>query len=279
MDDATVAPVKPKYIILDACVAAAHYVPESAARYGRLAERARLLVEGFGKPGVCDQRLLIPAFCIPEVFSIFAKYRFGKWNTHVKQPIDDLSYWRARLRFRNDIHNGRVIQQVELSRYVILATDLISPIDHHYEYYRSRKNKVRKVPMGAFDHCLIAVGIDLVKCRGHENVLIATADRRLGHILGKARKIKKQSAAKLGLIRTAKDLGLTWGPKIYPRVINLATARDVDLAQAFGVWPPPNTDKAYSITTSVSKLNQTQENELVTIYRKVTKGAITKTCG
>jgi hypothetical protein len=274
-DSQTQKPGK-KYIVLDSCVVAAHYIPESASRYARLAERASLLISAAGGPVRADQRLLIPAFCIPEVFSIFAKYRFGKWNTHVKNnTIDDLAYWKARLRFRNDIHNGKVIQQIALSRYIILATDLISPIDHHYEYYRSRTKKIRKVPMGAFDHSLIATGIDLVKCRGHNNVLIATADRRLGHILGRARKVRRNSAAKLGLIRTAKDLGLRWGPDIYPEVVNLATAKDVDLIRAFGEWPPAAKPALQTSppdpSRKVPKLTQKQEQSLIKIYRGVTQ--------
>ncbi|MHC4746959.1 MAG: hypothetical protein ACYS18_06525 [Planctomycetota bacterium] len=260
-----------KYILVDACVLAAYYMPESGARFTHLAERATILINGIKNNPSCDSRLLIPSVCIPEVFSIFSKFRFGKGNPHVKKTVNDLRYWRARLDFHNDIHNGKYIQQLELSRYHILATDLISPIDHHYEYYRSRNpsKKRRKVPMGAFDHTIIGMGIDLVKCRGLDNVIIVTSDRRLGHILDKTRRVPRKTAARLGLLRIAKDLGLKWGPHIYPEVVNIATARETLLGEIFGEWPIKILKREKP--KSSLPLTSRQKEELISIYNRVTK--------
>jgi hypothetical protein len=255
------------YLILDASVVASYYVPESGDRFKYLSDRIRVLMEAVKTSRSGNRRLLIPSVCIPEVFSIFSKYRFGSWNPQVKRTINDISYWRARLQFHNDIHNGRHIQQLDLSRYHILATDLISPVDHYYEYYRQHARKLNKRPMGASDHMIIAMGIDLVKTRGRECVLIVTADRRMGHIIERAKSIKRKSAAKLGLLKTAQDLGLRYGPDIYPRVLNLATARTSELIAAFGEWPLSTPELPKVART---KLAPPQKEELIRLYRRVT---------
>jgi len=257
-----------KYILVDACVVASYYVTASGNRFKHLAGRAYALIEGVKSDALRTRRLLLPNICIPEVFGIFAKYRFGRWNTQVPNTINDLQYWRARLDFHNDIHNGRHIQQLELSRYHILATDLISPVDHHYEYYRGRGRRIRKTPMGAFDHTIIGMAISLVKSRGKERVLLVTADRRMGHILERAKTIKRKSAARLGLLKTAKDLGLEYGPDIYPDAVNLATASTPHLQEALGEWPLPVQKEGKA---ERRRLTRSQEDELIRLYRHVTE--------
>jgi len=256
----------PKYLLVDSCVVATYYIPESA-RHAKLPERARILIESIGRDSSGRRVLLIPNFCIGEVFGVFAKYRFGKWNKQVKKRIDDIQYRLVRLRFHNDIHNGMLFQQYELSRYHILAADLISTVDHKYEYYRSRRKKNRKIPMGTFDHLIIAMGIELVKSRGWENVLLVTADHRLAHITGKATRVKRASAATLGLIRIASDLGLEYGPRIYPRVLNIATAGRARLQECLGEWPI----LAGSVREDekTDRLSELHKEKLVTLYRRL----------
>jgi hypothetical protein len=80
--------------------------------------------------------LYIPNFCIAEVFSVFAKHAFGKWNRHVKKKkgtIDKRVYKSLVRQFGSDIHNGAFLNQYELSRYHILGIDLVAPVDHHYQ--------------------------------------------------------------------------------------------------------------------------------------------------
>lgn len=257
-----------EYLMLDSCVVAAYYVPRSAARFRHLANRAKLLMDSTKHDLPICRRLLIPNICIGEVFSTFAKYRFASWNPQVPTPIGDVTYWRARQDFHNDIHNGRMLQQYELSRYHVLACDLISPVDHAYEFYRSRGKKKRKIPMGAFDHLFIAIGIELVKTRGWDNVLLVTADRRLGHILTRASKLTRTKAARLGLLKTASDLGLEFGPRLYPRVLNLATCTERELCESFAQWPPisgPAADRAPR-----PRLTDPQRQVLVRLYRRLT---------
>jgi len=261
------ATANPQFLLLDSCVIAAYYIPESASRTAmkKLPQRAKELVQFAKTDGAKRRRLLVPNFCIGEVYSTFAKYHYGKWNRQVKKPVDYVAYWGARIRFKNDLHNGILFQQYELSRYHILACDLISPVDHKYEFYRGKRKQ--KKPMGAFDHLFIAMGIELAKTRGRENVLLVTADRRLGDILDRAKQIKRRSAAKLGLVRIALDLGMEYGPSIYPQVVNLATATNKELKDAFGTWPltipaQPNAKKR-------PRLSEKQKDELIRLYRRL----------
>ncbi|MDP6054796.1 MAG: hypothetical protein QF879_20835, partial [Candidatus Latescibacteria bacterium] len=96
--------------------------------------------------------------------------------------------------------------------------------------------------MGAYDHTVIAMGIQFVKNRGRGNVVILTSDNRMNDILARVKSIINKEASKLGLIRVARDLGLTYSPDIYPEVINIAKCSDAVLRGAFGEWPLPSHD-------------------------------------
>lgn len=66
-----------------------------------------------------------------------------------------------------------------------------------------------------------------------------TADHRLADILIRATSVKRNTAEKLELLKTAKKLGLEYGKNVYPRVINLAKTTKNELKEFFGVWPLP----------------------------------------
>ena len=152
----------PKYVIIDSCVIASYYVSESSHRYPEVAERARIIVNHVKSKAGSEIRLVVPNICIPEIFGIFSKYRYGSWNRHVKgHQINDITYWTAKLNCRNDLHHSKVFHQVGISRYNILATDLISPPDHFYHEKKRTNPKRDNYPMSAYDHTIIGVGIQL----------------------------------------------------------------------------------------------------------------------
>src|SRR5260370_33369472 len=69
-----------RYILVDACVAAAAYAP-STTRSSLLTARAKTLISGASTQ--CDPQFLIPNFCIAETFAVFEKYRLQpSWNRH-----------------------------------------------------------------------------------------------------------------------------------------------------------------------------------------------------
>lgn len=227
------------YGLLDANITAAYYLARSM-RSANVVERIRVIVDSVRTKG-SDHFLYIPNICIAETFSVLMKYAFGKWNWQVKRAgpgtIDKRVYRRLIRQFQHDIHNGRVLYQYELSRYHILAQDLVAPIDHYYQHTRGPK---RHVPMGTFDHLYIAMGIHLAHIHGPDNVVLLTADDRIADIVGKCHKGIPANVVRKLKLEIAEDVtGRKFGPKLFPRCLNLKTATRAQLVEVFGGWPLP----------------------------------------
>jgi len=232
-------------VLLDANLVAGYYLPESLSSVSArpLIKNIIDAVKNGGSPEIF---LYIPNLCIPEVLAVFARYFFATWDRQVKKnlskKLNKADYEEILGQFRSDLHNGKLLNQVELNQYHILATHLISPVDANYQYYRKRTNqklKRSKKMMGAADHTVIGMGINLSRIHGRDNFAILTADHRLADILIRATSVPHNTAKKLGLLETAKELGIEYGKYIYPRVINLAKITKKELKDFFGVWPLP----------------------------------------
>ena len=241
----TISTVHRRFVLLDANIVAGYYLPESLSQVGARAH-IKNLIDAVRNGGATEILLYIPSICVPEVFAVFARYFFAVWDKQVKKNLlkklkkDD--YESIISQFRNDLHNGKLLNQVDLNPYHILATRLISPVDANYEYYRNRKNqkvKKNKKMMGAADHSIIGMGINLSKIHGKDKFSILTADHRLADILTRATSVPRNTAEKLGLFEAAKKLGLEYGKNIYPQVINLAKTTKNELKEFFGAWPLP----------------------------------------
>jgi len=237
--------IQRRFVLLDANIVAGYYLPESLESV-QAKKRIKNIIDAVRNGGTLEVLLFIPNLCIPEVFAVFAKYGFAIWERSVKRNlpkgIKKTRYKEIRENFRSDLHRGSLLQPIELNRYHILAADLISPVDANFEYYRNRQNrktKRYKKMMGAADHTIIGMGINLSKIHGRNNFAILTADRRLADILTRANSVNKNTAKRLGLVKTAQELGLEYGANIYPYVINLANATKNELRRFFGVWPLP----------------------------------------
>jgi hypothetical protein len=225
-----------KYLLLDANVTAAYYLPRSTSS-SKVRERIELLLNSV-RSGNYKFFLYIPNFCIAEVFSVFAKHAFGKWNPHVRRigTIDKRIFRSLSDQFAKDIHNARFIYQYELSRYHILGIDLIAPIDHYYQI--TRGNTQRHIPMGTFDHLIIAMGVHLAHIHGQDKVVIVSADERLTKVLSRCRTpLSRTIAKKLRLDRAHQVTGKRFSPDIFPSHVNLKTATQSELETAFGEWP------------------------------------------
>ena len=234
-----------RFVLLDANIIAGYYLPESLNSI-RARPHVQNIIDSVRNQGAPEVFLYIPDICIPEVFAVFSRYFFATWDKHVKKKLSSklkrTDYDEILKKFRNDLHYGALLYQIELNRYHILATDLISPVDAYYQHYRTRSNakkRKRKHMMGATDHTIIGMGINLSKIHGRDNFAILTADHRLSDILIRATSVKRNTAEKLGLLETAKKLGLNYGKNIYPSVINLAKTTKNELKDFFGVWPLP----------------------------------------
>jgi len=233
-----------RFCLLDANLVAGYYLPESL-KSERARHRIKTIIESIRKGACPEVFLYVPNFCIAEIFSVFARYCWATWDGSVKKNLpgglDQRKYNSICRKFHQDIHNGVVLQQVELNRYHVLATDLINPVDAHYQYHRHHPGgkRYRKQMMSAADHLIIGMGIHLAKIHSRKNFAILTADHRLANILDRAKSVKPNMAQRLGLVDKAQALGLEYGPDIYPQVFHLGKTRDTDLAEYFGEWPLP----------------------------------------
>jgi hypothetical protein len=226
-----------RYALLDANVVAGYFIPTAVSPKAH--KRGTVLVEAVRNRAVDDVVLYIPNVCIPEVFGVFAKYAYGHWNRQVKKTIHGTRYRTICNCFHEHLRHGAVYHQYELNRYHVLATDLISPVDHRFRISRDRKSKKNVRPMGATDHLIVAMGMVLSRIHGRENVILLTTDGRMVKAVERAANMNRNTARSMGLPERATSLGYTWGPKMYPQVINLTHAADRQLKDFFGEWPLP----------------------------------------
>jgi hypothetical protein len=231
------------YALLDANVTAGYYLARSLN--SQVAQKRITSIIDSVRTGGSKHFFYIPNICIAETFSVFMKHAFGKWNPHLKhkKTIDKRVYEHLVQQFQKDIHNGRVLYQYELSRYHILAINLVAPIDHYFQHTRGKKR--RHVPMGTFDHLYVAMGIHLAHIHGPENVVLLTADDRVANIVGRCQHgIAPNTVRKLKLKIAQEVTGRTFSPALFPRCLNLKTATRTELKEVFGAWPLPIIGKA-----------------------------------
>jgi hypothetical protein len=189
-----------------------------------------------------DTQFYVPNIAVAETFTAFDRACYSKWDNKTGKKfggkgktLDTRRFKTARDSFRRDIHNGALFYQYDLSRYHILALDLVSPIDKHRKFYRT--NNV--MSMGASDLLIGGMAIHLSKLLGKENFCLISTDRRMNAIFCKAPyKLKENTITKLELDKAAKELGFhEWTPNIYPNVLDPARCSEQELKKVFGHWP------------------------------------------
>lgn len=224
------------YILLDANVTAGYYLPRSL-NSKRAATRIENLIDSV-RSGEKDHFFYIPNFCIVEALGVFMKHAYGRWNPHLKgkKTIDKRVYEGLVAQFEKDIHHGRFLYHYELSRYHILGVNLVAPVDHYFQVSRGKRR--RHAPMGAFDHLIISMGIELVRIHGADNVVLVSADDRLCAVLDKCcGGIKANTIRRLKLNIAERVTGKKFSPTLFPRGLNLKSATKAELAAVFGTWP------------------------------------------
>jgi len=187
-------------------------------------------------------QLFVPDFCIVETYNVFSKWRFGERILPGGKHICKKRYQEVRELFHEDTLNGKVIQQYELSRYPVIAADLISVVVYHSHYFRKKDGASAKpifTSIKVVDTLIGAMGIWLVKLHGRSNVAIVTADNRMEAIIGKAQRVSATAIKKLGLRKIAANIGLEYSAEIFPHVLHLEEDSDNTLKTFFGKWPLP----------------------------------------
>jgi|SaaInlStandDraft_4_1057021.scaffolds.fasta_scaffold17968_3 hypothetical protein len=225
------------YFLIDANIAAGYYLPRSLN--SKKARESIRLILNYVRTHPGEHFIYVPNICIAETFSVFMKHNFGQWNSHVKKKgtIDTRVYKSITRQFKKDIHNGQFMYHYELSRYHILGINLVAPIDHYYKISRGKK---RVNPMGTFDHLIISMGIHLAHIHGRDNVCILSCDDRLIDILSKCKShIPWNIVKKLGLNSAHELTGRRFGPKLFPKHLNLKGATKTEYERIFHTWPLP----------------------------------------
>lgn len=217
-----------------------YYLPETSS-LNKTPKRITTIIDSI-RNRITNIQLFVPDFCIVETYNVFTKWRFGERILPQCKAIPKKRYDEVRKLFHEDTLNGKVIQPYELSRYHLIAADLISAVDYHYQYFRkvgdvSVKKKFTCIKV--VDTLLGAMGIWLAKLHGRENVAIVTADNRMEAIIGKAQRVSKTAMQKLGLKKIAANIGLEYSPDIFPQVLHLEEDSNKELKNFFGRWPLP----------------------------------------
>jgi hypothetical protein len=182
----------------------------------------------------------IPNFCIAEVFGCFMKYAFGRWNPHVKRKgeVDRRVYRRLLEQFQMDIHKRDSFTSKNCLATTSLESTWWRPIDHHFQFRRGKKRHHR--PMGTFDHLIISMGIHLAHIHGADKVAIVSADDRLTDVVSKCKSAIKPATIRKLKLEIAKEVtGRSFSASLFPRHVNLKSAKDTELRALFGVWPLP----------------------------------------
>lgn len=231
---------KKLFLLFDASVVVPYYLPE-AHKNPKVHHRIVNIIESV-RSGMNRHFFYIPNFCIAEVFSTFAKYAYGDWNKQVKpNTIHGKVHKSLRKQFQSDIHNAALFYHYELSRYHVLAINLVAPVDHYFKLTRGLSGNI--IPAGTFDQLIVAMGIHLTKIHGANYVVVITADNRLSKLINKCRSIISESAKKcMQLSAIQQFVGIPFAVRSFPLVLNIDKAKERDLVDIFGQWPLPIAD-------------------------------------
>ena len=226
-----------KYVLLDANVVAAFYLPH-VHRFQNARDRIKIIFDAARSNGE-EIFLYLPNFCVAEVFGVFMKHSFSSWNRYVTRTIDTRIYDSLVKQFQSDIHNGSLIYHYELNRYHVLGINLVAPVDHYFQHRRRIPGRgTNLVPMGTLDQLIISMGVQLVRLHGEKNVAIVSADDRLTEIASKCKSnIPPATIKKLKLDRCEAIVGVPFAPQSFPVPLNLKSCTIRQLSDFFGRWP------------------------------------------
>jgi predicted nucleic acid-binding protein len=205
--------------LFDASAAVELYAPRN--------ERTRKTLEFIAEQRRTHRKavLLIPNFCIVEVFNALAKKYFAEHS------LEREGYEKCLKRFRQDIHWGKTLYAYDLNRYHVLAADEIIPIEHSVAVEHERDH------LSTFDILVIAMACELAFVRPAEDVYLLTCDRRIKKVCDQLAKTDNKVLLSLkvpGLLDEPQ--GTRWLP---PKVLYLPQTRPSDIPRVER-QPAPN---------------------------------------
>jgi len=127
--------------------------------------------------------VLIPNFCVAEVFNTFARKHFKD------RRLDREKYADCVRQFGQDIHWGKTLYVYDLSRYHIVGVDEIIPIEHRVASETERDH------LSTFDILLIAMACELAYAGRPEETFLVTCDKRIKKVLEELKCSKEEVSA------------------------------------------------------------------------------------
>ena len=258
-----------KYVLLDANVIAGYYFPQTL-KYKIAAERIKTIIDSVKKVNSQNIKLLAPDICIAETFTVMSKYANTIWKNKpkkkIKESIHKKTYNSRREHFKKDIHNGKVIEVVDIHRYHILTKHFVSPVDHITPSLQKGEIKNTINELVGMDQLIAGMSIWLSMLFGRERIILLTSDYRLAYILRKGRNVTTKQAKDWGFLEISQELDMEWSQDIYPNVIDLANDEEKVLRKYFGAWP---------LLTKAAKLRKTKRvtkkniEKLIELYRSI----------
>ncbi|MDR3244695.1 MAG: hypothetical protein LBT79_08105 [Elusimicrobiota bacterium] len=162
-----------------------HYYLIDASAFGRYVDtfnpKSQPIKRNIFSDIIAGNFYYIPQFCIPEVFNMFAKWRYDTdYNKrHKRKKLNKKEYEYLYKLFISYVHNRVLLYPYDLHRYHNLNC---------HKIYMVENNTDRQQPtdrLSAFDILIIAMGIELQKIHGKNNITILSCDKILIRIANK----------------------------------------------------------------------------------------------
>ena len=197
--------------LFDTSAVAHLYLPEQP-KTRRLNERVRYLVQQ--RTIYRKATLLIPSFCVAEVFNTFAKLHFRPSESD--RPLTKDEYDSCLTRFRDDINLEKTLYAYDLARNHIIAVDEIVPVEHRLAAGDDEGH------LSTLDILVIAMACELAYIGDPEKVFLITCDRRMKRVFEELKRADEHDLKRLKVERVIGDPeGKRWVP---PNVLLLQDA-------------------------------------------------------
>jgi hypothetical protein len=170
------------------------------------------------KAGKPVATLLIPNFCVAEVFNTLAKLSYE--STGQRGGLSRKEYEACLKQFRDDIHWGNMLYPYDLTRYHILAADDIIPVEHEVPRVAKPGRDASLDRLSTSDILILAMAVELAYTNGRENVCLVTGDGRMKRV---ADELRRRGETDIVKKRVARNLGYpSWKRwALIPRVFNV----------------------------------------------------------
>ena len=259
------------YILLDTCLLAGYYAPQTLLKHRKAADRITILINSVKNQASPHLRLLSPEICVAETQTVLSKYAYAGWHRESKskkpESIHGKTYKTLKKEMREDFHGGRCIESIPLQRYHVLAKHLVAAVDHTFHQKR-RNGKDPVNPLGGVDQLIAGTAVWLSRFLGEGRLILVSTDQRLVAVMNRCRKLKLERAQKLGFCDVCDEIGIVWSQSLYPEAVHLETVSDKHLQTLFGAWPLPTTKSRRSTRLSEG-IDDAELGVLVDLYQRL----------